>query len=204
MRAGAGARAGARAAGQVAPAPIAIAHSLSMVVDPALDGGRSSYDLRMRSSALAFFAFAVAPSIGACKADTSGEVTCGGASAPTTCERARWPRLAVGFGDLGARSLSYAFVVDGQVFAGNPYCPVDHGESAAFRCDVQFESYPAQHPLVRVDVGAADGGPVLLSVDVPLQPFNYCGSGMAYVVVTAGDAGQPTASAVSYLDVCSR
>jgi hypothetical protein len=158
-------------------------------------------ELRRRHSTPAILAFAIAHSIASCRPDT--EATCGTATAATMCESARWPRLAVAFGDLGARSLSYTFVVDGQVFAGNSSCPQGHGESTAFHCDVQFESYPAQRPLVRMDVRGAGGGPVLLSVDIPLKPFNYCGDQMAQVVVAAGDAGQPTASSVSYLDVCS-
>jgi len=138
--------------------------------------------------------------------DHGGDDTrCGTAEAATRCQSSLWPRLAVAFGDIGAASLSYAFVVDGKaVNLQLAACRGEVGESSAVHCDVGFDAYPAQRPQGRLEVGGADGGPVQLSVDIALQPFNYCGNGMAQIVISTGDGGMPTASAVTYLDACPK
>jgi hypothetical protein len=136
--------------------------------------------------------------------DASLNTKCGTAEAATRCQSVRWPRLAVAFGSPEAASLSYAFVVDGKAFdVHREACRGGYGESSAVHCDIGFEGLPAQHSEGRLDVGAPDGGPVLLSIDISLQAFNYCGNGMAQIVVSASDGGAPIASAITYLDACA-
>ena len=152
--------------------------------------------------------FAVAAPILACGGgEPSGTGTpgtaCPSERAATECERVTWPRLTIAFGDAGAKALFYAFVVDGQIVRQSARCVDGHGASSSFHCDLPFFAYPAMTPLVRLEVAASEGGPVLLSREIPLKPFNYCGNGVAQMVVSAGDAGLPTASDVTYLDICS-
>jgi len=114
----------------------------------------------------------------------------------------------VAFGDVEAASLDYAFVVDGRVFpllpnacVGGPGGGLD--ESSAVHCNLGFEGAPAQSQNGRLEVRLGEAGTAALSVDIAFHAFNYCGDGMAQIVVSAGDAGLPTATAVTYVDACS-
>lgn len=153
-------------------------------------------------------AFAVAATSLACgerepPTGSGTQAACPTERAATECERVTWPRLVVAFGDSGARALSYAFVVDGALVRQSAMCIDGHGASSSLHCDLPFFSYPAMTPLIRLEVAATEGGPILLSRDIALKPFNYCGNGVAQIVVSMADAGVPTAGEVTYIDICS-
>lgn len=138
--------------------------------------------------------------------DTSGDEgasTCGSSNASSRCESVTWPRLVVAFGDSYAASFSYVFQADdGLTFSDRNMCPGGYGESTALHCDDAFYGNPNEK-LITLRVSKGDAGPILLSRDIPLTPFNYCGNGIAEVVATTSDAGMPELSAVQYVDACS-
>jgi hypothetical protein len=57
-----------------------------------------------------------------------------------------------------------------------------------------FYGDPAEREI-DVTIGTA-------SLKVPLRPFNYCGDGIAQVVVTSPDAGGPLFAPVTYVNAC--
>lgn len=134
-------------------------------------------------------------------ASTSSEL-CGTANAATKCESVTWPRLIVSFGDEGARALTYAVTTDDGLTFSDQYspCPGGYGESTAFVCDLGYYAGTNEKTFT-LHVSRADSGPALLSRDIPLTSFNYCGRGVAYVVVTTA-ADTAVISDVRYISVC--
>lgn len=124
--------------------------------------------------------------------------TCGS----SYCESELWPRLAVVFGNPAAAGLTYTFTTNKGISTWTPekpdvgFCPAGYGESAAYHCDIGFEASRSD-TLVTVTV---EGWPEA-SVDVPLEPFNYCGNGMAELTVSTDDAGV-SFDPVHYVNVC--
>jgi hypothetical protein len=114
-----------------------------------------------------------------------------------------WPRLSVAFGDHAAAAFRYSFHADDGIASSDPGpCPgPGYGGSLAIHCDDGFYGN-SQERVVTLQVSNADGGQILLSRDIPLTPFNYCGNGIAQVVATTGDAGMPELSAAQYLNAC--
>ena len=136
--------------------------------------------------------------------DDTASITDGGvapACGTSHCESTLWPRLAVVFGDAEAASLSYTFTFPDRTLTWTPdapydvgFCPAGYGESSAYRCDIGIDTSPVQALLVTVTVRGA-------SIDIPLQPFNYCGIGMAELVVSV-DHGSVSFGPVRYVNPC--
>jgi hypothetical protein len=127
---------------------------------------------------------------------------CGTPNASSKCESVTWPRISITFGDADARNLTYSFRTnDGMTFSDRNSCWAGYGESTNLHCDLAFYAGTTD-TVVTVQISRGDGGAPLLSRDIPLTPFNYCGKGIAQVVVTIGDAGLPAVSEVQYLDAC--
>ena len=55
--------------------------------------------------------------------------------------------------------------------------------------------------VVTVDV-SLPGGAVVLSREITLMPFNYCGNGIAQVIASTGDGGMPSFGDVTYVTAC--
>jgi hypothetical protein len=151
-------------------------------------------------------AFAAAAALGTLASCGGSQMNANGDNCGESfCESMTWPRIAVVFGDSAAASLSYFFTAsDIGTMAGNG-CPGDGpgqlGESSTFRCDTSFFGNPNETSVV-VRVMASDAGPTLASRAVPLTSFNYCGAGVAEVVVTVSDAGAVEIGAPTYADSC--
>jgi hypothetical protein len=147
----------------------------------------------------AVVAVAVLFTLLACQGRDTSE-SCGTPSAPSHCESTTWPRLVIAFGDPSAAAFAYSVHDDsGAVFSQRNECP---GGSTTLRCDIGFYSNPVVKPVMTLRIADGDGGAVLVSRDIALTPFNYCGNGVAQVVVVAGDAGLPQVSDVQYVDAC--
>lgn len=137
-------------------------------------------------------------------ASAAGE--CGTPEARTKCESVTWPRLIVAFGDEGARALEYSVTTDDGLRFDDEYlpCPSGYGESSGFRCDLGYYG-SAKQMRFTLHIAAEKDGSLLISREIPLTEFNYCGRGVAYVIVTTSDAGRadpPALSEVRYISVC--
>lgn len=134
----------------------------------------------------------------------SGAATaaCGTPEAPTRCESATWPRVVVALGSGAARSMSLLWrSQDGRVEQERTPCPAGLGESSALHCDVSWYGVPGVTE-VTLEAYVGDGGAALASLVVPLQPFNYCGVGIAQVLARSdADAGVALELA-GYVDAC--
>jgi hypothetical protein len=133
------------------------------------------------------------------ESDAGATSACGTPNASTACESTTWPRLVIAFADPAAASFAYSFRDgSGAVSSERNECP----SGSSLRCDLGFYGDPSESLDVTILVGPADGGPALSSDDVRLEPFNYCGNGVAQVYASTDDAGMPTLSEVQYVDAC--
>jgi hypothetical protein len=108
----------------------------------------------------------------------------------------------VSFGDDGARALVYsARTDDGMEFDGPSMCPEGYGESESFRCDIGYFGSPGQKTFTLKIAKDATSAP-LISKEIQLTEFNYCGKGVAHVIITTGEGAMPSVSDVRYISVC--
>jgi hypothetical protein len=75
-------------------------------------------------------------------------------------------------------------------------CPAGYGESEAFQCDMAYFGTPEQKTFTLM-VAADATSPPLISKEIPLTDFNYCGKGAAHVIVTTSDGGSSSPRATS-------
>jgi hypothetical protein len=129
-------------------------------------------------------------------AATSNSPTCGN----SICEQQVWPRLMIAYGDSWASTLTYTVTTDdGFTWTNSTNCVDTATYAPLIHCDQGYDGDPQQTLYTLTILG--EGG-VLDTVQIPLTPFNYCGKGMAYVIVSASDAGPSPVVDVSYISPC--
>lgn len=132
----------------------------------------------------------------------SGPESCGTSGARSKCESVVWPRLVLSFGDEGARALVYSVTTDdGMQFDGPSPCPAGYGESEAFRCDIGYFGN-AEQKVFTLRVAKDATSAAIIVKEIELTEFNYCGRGVAHVIVTTNEAAMPSVSDVRYISVC--
>lgn len=132
---------------------------------------------------------------------TGDDAACGTPTAKSQCNTVVWPRIAIVFGDRGAAGLSYLFRSDdGTTSRGEGPCDGLRSASSGFHCDMPYYAGTTAR-VVTVDV-SLPGGAVVLSREITLMPFNYCGNGIAQVIASTGDGGMPSFGDVTYVTAC--
>ena len=117
----------------------------------------------------------------------------------SACEQRTWPRLIVTVsGDTTGVDIKASYA-DGVLREGlMDGCP--SGYSDTLDCTFVFfgDAMTSVMKLVVFTAGNEAG-----SRDVMLTPFNYCGNGVAHVVVDLTDAGAPVVREPEYINACS-
>jgi hypothetical protein len=137
---------------------------------------------------------------GASGGDTT--TSCGTTNAASECEAAGWPRVAIAFGNPEAAAFTFIFRADdGFVGTEAGPCPVVSGMSSNMHCDVGFDGNPHESRVI-VEVHSGDAGDAVVTRDVALTPFNYCGRAMVQLLVSTDALGAPTLSDEGNVDAC--
>ena len=116
----------------------------------------------------------------------------------SACEQRTWPRLIVTLSsDLTDVDIKASYA-DGVVREGiMDGCP--SGYASTLDCTFAFYG-DAMTSAMKISVFTA--GKLVGSRDVTLTPFNYCGNGVAHVIVELSDAGAPVIRDPEYINAC--
>ena len=107
------------------------------------------------------------------------------------------PRVAIAFGDDGARGFLYAWRGDDGLTGAAEPCK-NLGGYMPFPCDVGIAANSAEG-VITLFVVTNDRTTVLLTRDVPLTPPNVM---VANLTATTTSAGLPQLSDATYVDGC--
>jgi len=121
--------------------------------------------------------------------------TCG----TSDCEQNLWPRLIIGFGDGYAAGLTYTVVDNnGVTSTAQPTCPYGFVPSE-IHCNLGVDGDRTENQFTLM---ASSEAGVLATETIPLTPFNYCGIGAAYVLVSSDESGTTPILNLEYISPC--
>lgn len=127
---------------------------------------------------------------------TDSSVPCG----TSACEQRTWPRLIITLSpDDGSANVifraRYGDGVEREAVRGG--CPYGFG---SINCSYSFFGDSVTHELT---VEAVANGEIVVGPTVPLRQFNYCGVGVANLVVQVADAGSLVFRDPVYVSPCN-